>query len=135
MSKKMNLGGFLTGATIGAGLAFLFAPNTGAKTRRDLKRMMDDMLAKINEVDIDEVKTELETKLAHIKAELETLDSEKVSKMAKKKAKELQEKADELVAYAVKKGTPALERAANVVREQVTLVAEEVIDRLNKEGK
>lgn len=131
----MNLGGFLTGATIGAGLAFLFAPNTGAKTRRDLKRMMDDMLAKINEVDIDEVKTELETKLAHIKAELETLDSEKVSKMAKKKAKELQEKADELVAYAVKKGTPALERAANVVREQVTLVAEEVIDRLNKEGK
>ena len=59
---------------------------------------------------------------AHIKAggfeltlpsELNDLDKEKVEKIAKKKAKELQRKAEDLVDLAKEKGTPVLEGIAD----------------------
>jgi len=36
--RSAGTGGFLLGLTVGAGLALLFAPRTGAETRRDLQR-------------------------------------------------------------------------------------------------
>ena len=38
MSKKSGLGKFIAGAAIGAGLGLLFAPDSGEKTRKVLKR-------------------------------------------------------------------------------------------------
>ena len=43
MSKKGNIAKFAAGAAVGAGIALLFAPQKGSKTRADLKKKMDNM--------------------------------------------------------------------------------------------
>ena len=65
--------------------------------------------------------------------ELEDLDKEKVLKIAKKKANDIKNMAEELVDYAVEKGTPVLEDAAVAVREKAIQVTREVLAKL--EGK
>lgn len=132
MSKKLGFGKFLTGAAVGAGIALMFAPKEGKETRKDLKKFMDDMLAKIDEIDTDEVKKEFVLKYEQLKVELENLDREKALEIAKKTSKELQKKASELVDYATKKGTPILKDAAEKLREQALVVAKEAVNKLEK---
>lgn len=133
--KRSGFGKFLAGAAIGAGLGILFAPKKGSETREDLKRAIDDMIARIKDIDIEEVKIEFEAKLYEIKEELEDLDKEKVLKIAKKKAKQIQNAVEELVEYTVEKGTPMLEKSADMVREKAIATTKEVLDRLEGEGK
>jgi len=61
-------------------------------------------------------------------------DKEKVAKIAKKKAKDIQNMVEELVSYAVEKGSPVLEKAANAVREKAIDVTKEVLAKLEKEN-
>lgn len=133
MSKKKTLGTLLAGVAIGTGLGVLFAPKKGSETRKELKEKIDDLLKKAKEVDAKEVKENIEKKIEEIKAELKDLDKEKALKIAKKKAKDIQNKAEDLVKYAVEKGTPVLETAANSVREKAIAVTKEVLVKL--EGK
>ena len=63
---------------------------------------------------------------------IEDLNKEKVLKAAKKKGKELQDKAEDLVKLAKEKGTPVLEGMANDLREKVISAAQEVIDKLEE---
>ena len=58
--KKSGVGKFLAGAAVGAGLGILFAPKKGSETREDIKMLIDDMIAKVKSIDIDEVKEEFE---------------------------------------------------------------------------
>lgn len=131
--KKSGLGKFLAGAAIGAGLGVLFAPKKGSETRRELKQKFDELLAKAKEIDIDEVKENIENKVEEIKAELEDLDKEKVLKIAKKKAKEIETKANELLNYAIEKGTPVLEKTASTVKEKTIEVTKQILAKLEKE--
>ncbi|MCI8445100.1 MAG: hypothetical protein HFG15_01545 [Bacilli bacterium] len=139
MSKKSKkhsgFGKFLAGAALGAGLGILFAPKKGSETREDLKKAIDDMILKIKDIDVEEVKVEFEEKLYEIKEELEDLDKEKVLKIAKKKAKQIQDAVEELVEYTVEKGTPVLEKTANSIREKAITTTKEVLTRLESEGK
>ena len=131
--KKSGLSKFVLGAAVGAGLGLLFAPKKGSETRKQLKQKMQEMLNKAKELDAKEVKQNIEEKIAKIKLELEELDKEKVLKIAKKKASQIKDMADELVNYAIEKGTPVLEKAADSIREKAIVVTKEVLAKLEKQ--
>lgn len=69
--------GFLTGAVIGAGLALLFAPQTGAETRKQIKDVSDkvaddvkenyDKISKEAKKSIEQVKTAAEKAMDNVK--------------------------------------------------------------------
>ncbi len=130
MSKKRGFGKFLAGLALGAGLGVLFAPKKGSETREDLKRLIDDLINKAKQVDLKEVKENIELKIEEIRLELEDLDKEKVLKFAKEKGTQVKEKLEELVNYAKEKGTPILQKAAEDVREKAIEVTKEVLIRL-----
>ena len=129
MSKK----GFFWGAALGIGAGMLFAPKKGSETRKELKAKLDDMLVKLKEVDYDEVRENIEVKIYEIKNELRDLDKEKVLDIAKKKVADLQKMSNELVNYAVEKGTPVLQKSADTIKEKIIKVSKEVIGKLEKE--
>ena len=130
--KKSGFGKFLLGGAIGAGLGILFAPKKGTETRKELKQKLDELIARAKEIDIEEVKVNIENKIDEIKAELEDLDKEKVLKIAKKKAKDIEKKSQELLDYAIAKGTPVLEKAASSVKEKAIEVTKQVLTKLEK---
>ena len=49
MSKK-GIGKFVLGASLGAGLALLFAPKKGSDLRRDIKRKLDDFMKDVDKL-------------------------------------------------------------------------------------
>ena len=128
--KSSGVGKFIAGAAVGATLGILFAPKSGKETRQDLKRLFDDFMKKVKEIDVQEVKEQLENKIEEIKAGLADLDREKALKIAKEKAVAVKEKCEELVQLAIAKGTPVLEKAANEVREKTIQATREILVRL-----
>ena len=135
MSRKNGLGKFFAGAALGAGLGLLFAPKKGSVLRAELKDNIDDLIIKLKEIDIEDVKEEFDKKLSEIKDELEDLDKEKVLKIAEKKAEDLKTKAEELVNLAVEKGTPVLSEAAEEVRKKAIAVTKDVLKKLQSTEK
>ena len=130
--KKSGLGKFLAGAAIGAGLGILFAPRKGSATRAALKAKINDLVAQIKNIDMEEVKEEFSRKVEEIKEGLADLDKEKVLEIAKEKATQLKEKAQELVDLAIDKGTPMLRDAAEEVRLKAIDVTKDVLKKLEK---
>lgn len=135
MSKKKGLGKLFAGVAIGSALGVLFAPKAGKDTRADLKKKLDEMLEKVKDIDAKEVKENIQNKIGEIKEELADLDKEKALEIAKKKAKQIQEKTEELVDYAIEKGTPVLEKAATNIRNKAIVVTKEVLDKLENGNK
>lgn len=134
MSKK-GFGKFLAGASIGAALALLFAPKKGSELRSDLKNKIDELVNKTKELDKEEVKKQIEERVEKLKEEIKELDKEKVLSIAKKKSKEIVKSANNLVEYAIDKGTPVLEKLTSEVRLKAIAVTKEVLEKLEKEDK
>ena len=128
MSKK-GFGKFLAGASLGAGLALLFAPKKGSETRQELKLKLDELWIKAKNVDTDEVKETFQKKVDEIKKELSDLDKEKAIDLAKKKSEDLKKQCEELLKLAKEKGTPVLEGVAKDIKEKAIVVTKEVIRR------
>lgn len=133
--KKSGVGKFLLGAAIGAGLGILFAPQKGSDTRKMLKEKMDELIKKAKNIDVEEVKDNIQLKISEIQDELQDLDKEKVLKIAQEKGEQIKDKCQELVQYAIDKGTPVLEKAANEVREKAIDVVKEILAKLEKQDK
>ncbi len=131
MGKK-GLGKLILGLGAGIGLGVLLAPDKGSETRKKLKASLDELLEKIKEVDVDDVKAEIEAKVVELKEGLKDLDKEKALSIAKEKSDALVLKADELVKYAKKKASPALEKVVEDVREKTVEVGKEAIAKLEK---
>ncbi len=130
MSKK-GFGKFLAGAGIGAALGLLFAPKKGTDTRADILKMFEDLKTKIQSLDANDVKEAVEIKIEELQNGLEDLNKETVLKEAKKQAKKLQDAANELVEYAIEKGTPVIEKSANAIKTKVVETCEDVINKLS----
>lgn len=134
-NKKSGFGKFLLGAGVGASLGMLLTKKTGKENREQLKKKVDELIAKTKSIDVDEVKETIETKLDEIMEEVSELDKEKVLKIAKKKAEQIKVKSEELVEYAIEKGTPVLEKSACLVKEKAIAVTKEVLKKLEQEEK
>lgn len=128
--RRGGFGRFLGGLAIGAGLGILFAPDTGENTRKVFKKKLDELMAKVREVDLDEVKDEMLFKIETLQGELATLDKEKIKEMALAQAQVIKSKAEELYKYAIEKGTPVVENAANEVRKQALKVVKDLQSKL-----
>ena len=135
MTKKKGLGRFICGAVLGAGLGVLFAPKKGSETRKQLIAKIEELMAKVKDTDLGEIKANLEMRLDEIKKQLDDLDKEKVLKIAKEKVIQLKNKTGELVELVIEKGTPILKKIDEEVKEKTILAAHEVIKRLEKKGK
>ena len=110
----------------------MFAPKKGEETRKELKEKIDELINRAKDLDKEEVKETIQNKIEEIQSELADLDKEKVIKIAKKKAAQIQDMAEELVDYAVEKGTPVLEKTANAVREKAIDVTKQVLKKLEE---
>ena len=133
MSKK-GLGKIALGATVGAGLALLFAPKKGSDLRRDIKKKIDDIIKDVDQMKVEDIKKEFKDKVEEVTNGIEDLNKEKVLKAAKKKGKELQDKAEDLVKLAKEKGTPVLEKTAKDVKKQAANVCREVLKKLETDS-
>ena len=69
--KKKGMGRFVLGAMVGASLGVLFAPKKGSETRKELKEKIDELVGKVKEIDVAEVKENIEAKIEELKCELE----------------------------------------------------------------
>lgn len=132
MSKK---GKFLLGAGVGIGLGLLFAPQTGEKTRKDLSKKVQELIEKVKEIDVEEVKNTLIVKTKELEQTIADLDKETAVNLAKDKMQEAKIKAQELVDLAVEKGTPVVERAAEEVKAKTAVVLKETAAKLEAEPK
>ena len=134
MSRKNGFAKFLGGLAIGAGIGVLLAPDKGENTRKLLLKKTDELVKKIKSIDVEEVKDELLYKVETLQAELANLDKEKAKEIVLKKAQSIKAKAEDLYKYAIEKGTPVVEKAADDVRRQALKVVKDVEQNLD-EGK
>lgn len=134
MSKK-GFGKFILGAAVGAGLGILFAPEKGSETRKVLKNKFDDLLIKVKEIDVEEVKEDFENKITEIKKDLKDLDKEKVLELAKDKSDKIIKKITKLAKNAKKRATPVVENAIEELRLSAVKVTKEVLEKLEKTDK
>jgi len=132
MGKRSGLGKFVFGMAVGAGIALLFAPQEGSKTRAQVKQKFDDLLERAKQIEVEEVKNSIENKIAEIQEDLADLDAEKVLAFAKDRAVVIGKKCDELVKVAAKKASPIVKATAEEARLTTISVLENTIAKLEK---
>ena len=67
--KKSGIGKFVAGALVGGALGVLFAPRSGAETRKLLKQKIDDLVEKVKDIDPQDVADSITMKIEELKME------------------------------------------------------------------
>ena len=129
MNKK-GYGKMLAGVGSGLGLGLLFAPRKGSETRKMLKDKMEELVNKVKDIDVAEVKEDFERRINELKKEITELDKEKVLEIAKEKSEQIKKKVEELAKLAKKKASPVVEKAVNDLRESLIAVTKDVLKKL-----
>lgn len=132
MSKK---GKFLLGVAAGIGAGMLLTEKNGKENRAELKKKCSELLDKLKSLDADEVKGNITAKISELQDEVKNLNKEKALGIAKEKASVIKSKADELVKYAVKKGSPAVEKAAKEVKAATVKTLKDLTAKLENDKK
>jgi len=127
---KRSFSNLVLGVAIGASLGLLFAPKKGKETRRELKDKMLDLINDAKELSISDISGIVENKITDIRHDLNDLDKEKVLSIAKEKSEMIKGKCQELVNFAIDKGTPVLKDAAVDVRDKTIDVMKDIIKKL-----
>ncbi len=131
--RQGKLCALLTGLGLGIGLGVLFAPQSGKETREDLKKRLDDFVNYLKGLDYNEVKDNLIVKVENLKKELAALDKEKVLEIAKVKAEEIKQKAEDIYNSALETGKPKIEAYAKEVKTQTIKVLKNILNSLEEE--
>ena len=130
--SKGGVGTFVTGVAVGAAIGILFAPKKGSETREDLKELFEELINKIRDIDLQDVKDAMANKIADIKRSISELDKEKILEIAKEKGAMLKEKCEDLIAFAREKGIPAVEKTARELKDKTVAVTKEVVKKLEE---
>lgn len=130
--SKSGVGTFVTGVAVGAAIGVLFAPKKGSETRADLKELFDELVAKLKDIDAQDIKDAVANKIADIKQSLSELDKEKVLEIAKEKGAQLKAKCEELIVFAKEKGIPAVEKTAKELKEKTVSITKDVVNKLEE---
>ena len=131
MGKKTNL---LAGVAIGVALGILIAPKKGSETRAELAAKLKNFLEELKSTpDFDEIGYNFEDKIVGIINDLSALDREKVGAMARKQAKNIKNKAEELYEVAKEKGSPKLKKSADEIRRKAAEVMHETANKIDKD--
>lgn len=135
MKSKSKMATFVAGAAVGVGLGFLFAPKSGAETRKELKQKMDELVTKVKDIDMKEVKESFIKKIEDIKTELADLDKEKVASIAKQKAESIKKKLDGLAKEAKEKASPVIQKTVDDLRNKTIQVLKDTVKKLEASEK
>ncbi len=135
MKKSSGWGKFFLGAAIGAGLALLFAPQSGKETREMLWDKMVYLKKKLDEIEPEDVKNKAIQIMDDIKTTIKELDKEKVREIIQEKSLYVIAKADELITLAKEKGTPAFQSAAYDIKDKTSGVLKDVANKLDESNK
>lgn len=130
---KGNFRHLLLGLGVGACLGALFTPRTGEENRKLLKEKAGEAYTKAKNIDYEALKTKLYDEYYNLKDTLANMDSEQAKEFAYDKAKELEAKADKVIAKAIEDNKPKVEKALIELKKKLASTLKEISKKLEEQ--
>ena len=130
MGKNGSFKDLLLGVGVGVVIGALFSPRTGEENRKVLKEKAGVALEKAKNIDFEGLKTKLYDEYYNLKDELQNMDEEEAKAFAAAKVKELQAKADKVIAAAIEENKPKVEKSLVELKKKLAVVLKEASKKL-----